>query len=380
MAAKPSRKNAAPLPISALPLPVEDDQQGPAPTSLPTNAEGKLSPAQRARLGLDIYGDDQPAAPTNGNGSTPVAPAPEPDAPQAAEPAASEFGFAEIDPFESTRQSSEPKLAPVQSSTPSGIPSTPRLAPANAGGRVQVRAMRPDELIDEPDNKAKSVNKRKVTVEERDGTPKLDRDRNVFTYGVAWTIFVFVITSAISLANNFSLSAGQASGPGPFIPGLIAIALGWVIVFMARGMGPNWVWLMGIPLVVLVLGPFVYSNWWTGTVEAKTRAYLSTAGAKATIDMDPKSIVSSTVDTPTGCFALTKDQDTGDVTVDVVTYAPATAQQQATFALSPRYARRVQAGGDRVNSRTFTMEGGGTTVTNVPRQSPPIDCAKAVTP
>ena len=69
---KPS--GSAPLPISALPLPVENaaPAEGTAESALPINSTGELTPAQRARLGLDIYGDQPAPAPTpisNGNGS-----------------------------------------------------------------------------------------------------------------------------------------------------------------------------------------------------------------------------------------------------------------------------------------------------------------------
>jgi hypothetical protein len=158
------------------------------------------------------------------------------------------------------------------------------------------------------------------------------------------------------------------------VPALISIVLGWVIVFAARNMGPNWGWLMLIPAVILVLGPFFYTTWRLGEIEASSRTFLSSAATKSTIDIDPSSIVSETVNTPQGCFAMTTDRESGKVTIDAVTYAPATAQQQATMALAPRFARRVPAGGDRAANRRFYLNHGQLPVIVEERLTPPIDC------
>ena len=114
---KPS--GSAPLPISALPLPVENaaPAEGTAESALPINSTGELTPAQRARLGLDIYGDQPAPAPTpisNGNGSAEQQPeSPEP----------TEFGFTVMDPMDAPA-APEPKLAPVKAAP------GPKLAPA----------------------------------------------------------------------------------------------------------------------------------------------------------------------------------------------------------------------------------------------------------
>jgi hypothetical protein len=374
MAPKPARHNssggAAPLPISALPLPADEAPQSeetPA-NSLPTNKNGKLSPAQRARLGLDIYGDDQPQpaapepAPINGNGNG-----------NGASAAPTEFGFSEIDPYQGEVAEPEqpmPRLAPVSN--------TPKLAPATpAAVRIKRDAMvEPD---DEPRSKAGSGTRRnQQTIAERDGIAAMERDRNVLSYGFGWMLFVLFATAAISFSNTFTQSSGHAPGPGPFIPGLISIALGWVIVFAARGMGKNWVWLMLIPAVVLVLGTFFYSSYWVKSVEQSGREYLSTVAVGAEVDVDQKSIVSQTVNNDQGCFALTKDRETNDVRIDVVTYAPSTAQQQATLAMAARYARRVQAGGAKATQRTFRLAKGQPPVVVEGLMTPPIDCEKSV--
>lgn len=381
MAANSPRKRnnggSAPLPISALPLPMDDAppaEDAPA-AGLPVNSSGELTPAQRARLGLDIYGD--PPAPTpisnangssngNGNGATPPAPPA-----QSAQP--SEFGFTEIDPFEEPVAPSapEPKLAPAAS--------TPRLAPATpAATRVRQRTSNDDH--DEADGNAGSRQRaRKQTIDERDGTPQMDRDRKVLTYGVSWTFFCLFVSSAISFGNIFT-PAGEGASPGTFVPALISILIGWVIVFIARNMGPNWGWLMLIPAVVLVLGPFFYTSWRLGQLEAGARTYLSSGAAKSGIDIDQSTIVSETINTPQGCFAFTKIRESGDVTIDVVTYAAATAQQQATMALSPRFARRVEPGGTRATQRTFVLDKGQLPVVVETRITPPIDCANAGAP
>jgi hypothetical protein len=375
MAANSPRKRSAPLPISALPLPADEaPEQAPAP-ALPTNSSGELSPAQRARLGLDAYGDQPAPTPIsngngNGNGHAPANGNGNGNAP-AAEP--SNFGFAEIDPYAAPPQveAPEPRLAPA-ASTPSLAPVTP------AATRVRQRTA--DDDYDAADEQAVSdTRKKKQTVAERDGITQLERDRHVLTYGAAWTAFALFVSAAISFSNVLSQGAGGPS-PTTFVPALISIVVGWVIVFVARNMGDNWGWLMLIPAVILVLGPFFYTSWSLGQVETSARTYLSSTAAKAEIDIDPSNIVSETVNTPQGCFALTKNRENGDATIDVVTYAPATAQQQATMALAPRFARRVEPGGARAAQRTFVMKKGTLPVVVETRITPPIDCANAGAP
>lgn len=379
MAPRPARRNSsggsAPLPISALPLPADQtpaQDDTPAP-SLPTNKEGKLSPAQRARLGLDIYGDDQPAPSTNGNGNHAAAPTPVEPPPAPTEQPPSEFGFTDINPFENDPEPAAPtpRLAPVSAA--------PKLAPATPAA-VRVNRRTNDDDADDSATRAVTREKRTRIADDRpEGFEAIERDRNVFTYGVAWTIFTLMVTMAISFSSAFTQGSGQAPGPGPFIPALVSILLGWVIVFAARGMGKNWVWLMAIPAVVLVLGPYVYSMWWIKSVEQSGRDYLSSTAATAQIDVDQRSIVSQTVNTDEGCFALTRDRETGDTRIDVVTYVPSTAQQQSTLSMAARYARRVQAGGPQATQRTFRMAKGNPPVVVEDLLSPPIDCAKAVT-
>ncbi|MGH2959696.1 MAG: hypothetical protein ACRDKE_08825 [Solirubrobacterales bacterium] len=387
MAANSPRKRnnggSSPLPISALPMPMDeapapDDSAAPA---LPINSSGELTPAQRARLGLDIYGD-QPAptpitngngngnghAPANGNGAAPAG-----QAPPAPSAQPTEFGFTEIDPYNAPSQPStpEPRLAPAKT--------TPKLAPVTpAGSRVRARTSADDH--EDPDANAGSRSRSaKQSINDRDGTPQIDRDRKVFTYGVSWTVFCIFITATISFANVFT-NAGEGASPGTFLPAMISIVIGWVIVFAARNMGPNWGWLMLIPAVVLVIGPFFYTSWRIGQTQAEALAYLSSQAAKAEVDIDASTVVSETINTPQGCFAFTKILETGDVTIDVVTYAPTTAQQQATMSLSPRFARRVEPGGTRANQRTFSMDKGSLPVVVEERLSAPIDCANASAP
>jgi hypothetical protein len=377
MAANSPRKRnnggSSPLPISALPLPMDEAppaEDAPA-AGLPVNSSGELTPAQRARLGLDIYGD--PPAPTpisngNGNGNGNGAAAAEPAQPaQTSQP--TEFGFTEIDPFVEPEVPSapEPRLAPAAPA--------PALVPVSQAAASQVRPRTAQDDRDEADGNAGSSQKRrKQSVAERDGTPQLDRDRKVLTYGVSWMFFCLFVTAAISFSNIFS-SGAQGASPGTFVPAMISIVIGWVIVFVARNMGPNWGWLMLIPAVVLVLGPFFYTSWQLGQTQDAARAYLSSGAAKSEIDIDQSTIVSETVNTPQGCFAFTKLRENGDVTVDVVTYAPTTAQQQATMSLAPRFARRVEPGGSKATQRTFRLKRGTLPVVVEARLSPPIDCA-----
>lgn len=386
-----SRGSAAPLPISALPVPEAEQPSVPSP-SLPTNSKGELTPAQRARLGLDVFGDDarqpQPEAEPSG-----PAPLPMPDASQAnraptngaipaqtplepAQPsvsasntAPSEFGFSQIDPY-----SRDPAAA--QQPAPAADPATPRLAPVRAAVAVDNSHQNADEGARPVDD----VGTRKRRDPADDGTPELIRDRNVLSYGVAWTFFAMLVTAAISFSSSMTRASGEAAGPGPLVPALISIALGWVIVFAARAIGKNWGWLMILPAVVLLLGPFAYAKFWSTGVEESARAYLSPAGATSLIDVDSSSIVSETINTDRGCFAITRNRSNKDTEVAVVTYAPETARQQADYSLAPRYARRVPAGGARSTQRVFTFKRGLGPAIVSEAPSAPLDCANSSAP
>lgn len=334
------RQGAAPLPVSALPVPdapakTPDEPQEPA---LPTGSSGELSPAQRARLGLDSFGA-QPAAPA---GQPPAAPS-----------------------------GPEPALAPVQE--------LPRLAPVGPAGRVPdaetaAGRARQQAAAQEPATPQRR-REEELSVSERDGIAQMERDRSVFGYGVAWTFFCIVVAAVISIANVTS-NPDMGPSPGAFAPAMISIVIGWVVVAVGHSM-KAWGWLMIVPAVVLILGPFVYTNWRIEQIRGEARGFLSKAGSAAAIDIDSSSILSSTVNTGQGCFALYKQRAGGDTRIDVVTYLPTTAQQQATFALAPRFARRVAPGGTRVTQRSFTMVGGRLPVVPVELATAPIDCASS---
>lgn len=378
-----SRGSAAPLPISALPVP-EDELPAAPSQSLPTNSKGELTPAQRARLGLDVYGDDQPQPEIELKPSGP-APLPMPDAPQtngnrpASTPtpasiatnntAPTEFGFSQIDPYARdpaaaqqlapVAEDSMPKLAPVGKAVK--LDNSPRNGPNSSRAASS----------DEPQRKRRPAD---------DGTPELNRDRNVLSYGVAWTFFAMLVTAGISFSSSMTRANGEAAGPGPLVPALISVGLGWVIVFAARAIGKNWGWLMILPAIVLLLGPFAYAKFWSTGVEESARAYLSPVGASSLIDVDSTSIVSETINTDRGCFGITRDRSKQDTEVAVVTFALETARQQADYALAPRYARRVPAGGAKSNQRVFTFKRGLGPAIVSEASSAPLDCATSAAP
>lgn len=328
----------APLPVSALPVPDQPakPQQEPAEPTLPTGSSGELSPAQRARLGLDAYGE-QAAATRN------LQPPPQ--------------------------TGPEPALAPVQE--------LPRLAPVGPAGRTPQAATPAGRARQEAEQAQQEQPRRRseeASVSERDGIAQMERDRSVFGYGIAWTFFCIVVAAVISIANVTS-NPDMGPSPGAFAPAMISIVLGWIVVAVGHSY-KAWGWLMILPAVVLVLGPFVYTNWRIEQVKADARSYLSKTAAAAEIDIDSSSILSSTVNTAQGCFAL-YTQRGGDTRIDVVTYLPSTAQQQATFALAPRYARRVAPGGTRVAQRSFTLVDGRLPVVAIELATAPIDCARS---
>lgn len=374
-------RGSAPRPISALPLPKDDapEKNGARAPQLPTNSSGELTPAQRARLGLDVYGDRSRAAPEAQDDRDAAAPTsglpaiPTPPAPAARSAQPTQFGFTEIDPYGAPAEqgSAGPRLEPAAT-----IPSVAAVPPGGAQVRQRTAA---DDREDPDANAGLRSGTRKQSIDERDGIPQINRDRKVLTYGISWTFFCLFATAAISYANIFA-GSGQGASPATFVPAMVSIVIGWVIVFVARNMGPNWGWLMLIPAVVLVIGPFFYTSWRLDQTVSDARAYLSSQAATAEVDIDASTIVSETVNTPQGCFAFTKLLSNSDVMIDVVTYAPATAQQQATMALSPRFARRVQPGGPRASQRTFSMDGGSLPVVVEERLTPPIDCANTSAP
>jgi hypothetical protein len=368
------KPSAAPLPISSLPLPDarKSAPEEPDPSALPTGSSGKLTPAQRARLGLDAYGDDQPAA------GPPQQQQPPGQPPQ--QESSSTFDFAAMEPPAAAAPEPEPatphlapvqdppRLAPVQSSRPASA-----LRPATPAGRAKAQD------AEESAEDAETLRKReKLSVKDRDGIPEVEKNRTLLGYGVGWSAFCIVVAAIVSAANVTS-NPGMGPTPGAFVPAMISIVLGWIVVAIGFRF-KAWGYLMIVPAVVLVLGPFVYTNWKINQTKEQTRALLSTEGAKAEIDIDQSSILSSTVNTDAGCFALLKERGSGDLRVDVVTYAPATAQQQATMALAPRFARRVAPGGDRVTQRSFTLAGGKLPVVAIEQELPPIDCAQSTSP
>lgn len=370
-----SQGSTNPLPISALPVPDDDAQAVDPKPSLPTNSKGELTPAQRARLGLDVFGeqasqpepDPGPAAPT----PLPLpADPPQPTSVTSNNTAPTDFGFRQIDPFEhqpAAPQPVEPQVAPVGSE--------PRLAPAQSEP-----ALRPATNRAQPSDSSVAAEGAQRRRPNSDGTPELDRDRSVLTYGVAWTLFAMLVTAGIAFTSSMSSATGEAAGPGPLVPALISIGIGWVIVFAARGMGKNWVYLMILPAAILFIGPYVYAQIWSTSIEDSARTYLSPTGANALIDVDQTSVVSETVNTERGCFSITKDRQTEDTEVAVVTYVPETARQQADYSLAPRYARRIPAGGERTTQRVFTFKGGVGPAIVSEAQAAPLDCASSTAP
>lgn len=458
----PGKKGSgpAPLPVSALPLPVDEpapEEDEPKHLDLPRNSKGELSPAQRARLGLDLEptseettaqsaanapqqappaGDPlpppsqpetpraqpqtpEPRAPAqqqrpqagpeqagpqqagsqqpgsqqprpqqlrpqqpSPQTSSPQTRAPQPAAPErnAAEPAAesapaqqqpgSSFDFRamehpEVQSAEPALKpaSDEPKLAPVSSE--------PKLAPARQKAAPSERAtVRRDRPAAQPTRKAASQNQ----PGEDDEFTHVKRDRNVLTYGVAWTAFCVVVTGIVAFTSSMSGDPTASAGPGPLIPGLLAIAMGWIVVIAARAMGSGWWGLMIVPAIVLFVGPYVYKNVWAGSVEDAARSYLSTNGADILIDVDATSVISATKNTDRGCFAINRTRKNYDTEISVVTYTPETARQQADYVLAPRYAARIEAGGDRAMYRVFSFKGGRAPAIVATPTSPPLDC------
>ncbi|MGB0889817.1 MAG: hypothetical protein ACPGWS_05985, partial [Solirubrobacterales bacterium] len=203
---------------------------------------------------------------------------------------------------------------------------------------------------------------------------------SVLTYGVAWTLFAMLVSAGIAFSSSMSRATGEAAGPGPIVPALISIGIGWVIVFAARGIGRNWGYLMILPAVILFLGPFAYAKYWSTSLEDSARGYLSPIGASSLIDVDQTSLVSETINTDRGCFAITRDRKSEDTEVAVVTLVPETARQQADFALAPRYAGRITAGGTRSTQRVFTFKRGLGPAIVSEVIAAPLDCATSIAP
>lgn len=400
----------APLPVSALPVPDDEPdipEEQPKHFDLPRNAKGELTPAQRARLGLDLEtSSDDPAAqsaaqaPQAPPAGQPLQPPSQQSAPRAQPQAAAAperqktdeptpEPLPETEVVESSQQQpgsafdfrgmeqegadapalqpvdAEPRLAPVSDSGPKLAPARNLTAPADRT---------PQKHAPEQPSKRQSQSRRS---RDDDDFRQVTRDRNVLSYGVAWTAFCVVITGILSFTSSMSGDPTAAAGPGPLIPGLLSIALGWIVVIAARGMGNGWWVLMIVPAAVLLVGPYVYKNVWAGGVQDAARSYLSTNGAAIQIDVDATSVVSATKNTNRGCFAINRTRSNYDSEVAVVTYQPETARQQADFALAPRYAGRIEAGGERATYRVFTFKSGRAPAIVTTPTAPPLDCEKS---
>lgn len=368
MATNSSRKRNGPAPLSALPLP--DAKPAPAASGEPEAQEthglqagssGELTPAQRARLGLDSFGA-APSAPA----TPPARPAESGDT--------STFEFTAMDPPAAAQQpAASPRLAPVND-TPAFAPAQPSaLRPATPAA-----ATREAERAREAEAQAAARKRSQLTVSERDGIPEVERDRSTLGYGVGWTALAIIFTAVISIS-NISSNPDEGATLGTFVPAMVSIVLAWIIVAIGHRW-KSWGWLMIIPAVVLVIGPFFYTSWRVTELENSTRDFLAPSASSVPIDIDASSIISGTVETKNGCYALLQTRDTKDVRVDVVTYLPATAQQHASMALAPRYARRVAAGGPRVAQRSFTFPGGELPINTLELGTAPLDCAAAPAP
>ncbi len=400
----------APLPVSALPVPEDDPapEEQPKHLDLPRNAKGELTPAQRARLGLDLDPSSEspaaqsaahaPEAPPAGQplqppsqqsaprAQPPIAAVPETAVPETAvnptdasdsvadetqQQPGSRFDFRGMEMEPDAEEPDEPALRPVGGDEPRLAPvskTAPRLAPARE--RTSPSERSPREHAPEQPAKRRATNQR----DDEDQFTHVTRDRNVLSYGVAWTAFCVVITGIISFTGSMSGDPTASAGPGPLIPGVLSIALGWIVVIAARGMGSGWWGLMILPAVVLFVGPYVYKNVWAGTVEDAARSYLSVTGAKIQIDVDATSVVSATMNTDRGCFAINRTRKNYDTEIAVVTYQPETSRQQADYSLAPRYAGRIEAGGERSTYRVFTFKGGRAPAIVTTPTAPPLDC------
>ena len=281
-------------------------------------------------------------------------------------------------------QSVEPESEIVVQNEPEFVSDEPRLAPVSKQPKlapVRQKQAPADRAAPRRERAAQQQSKRRPAPERRESADDFEhvqRDRNVLTYGIAWTAFCVVITGIIAFTSSMSGDPTASAGPGPLIPGLLSIALGWVVVIAARAMGKGWWGLMIIPAIVLLAGPYVYKNVWAGSVEVAARSYLSDNGSDILIDVDATSVISATKNTDRGCFAINRTRSNYDTEVSVVTYIPETARQQADYVLAPRYAARIEAGGDRSAYRVFSFKGGRAPAIVTTPSAAPLDCENSV--
>jgi hypothetical protein len=326
--------------LSSLPVP-NDTFVDEKPAAAPVD-ESKLSPAQRARMGLDSAPAEERQRP----------PSPPPSSPAPREPAAQ----AQPPPLP------EPRLAPV--SQPVAPADRQRGDPAAPRERVQPASA--------PAASAQAAAPQRARSEET--YEHVRRDRNVLSYGFAWTAFAFVVAAAIAFTNSMSGDSTTAAGPGPMMPTLISIGIGWSVVLASRALGKYWYTLMILPALVLFIGPYAYHGYWANGVETSARSYLSNMGTDVLIDIDNTSIISETVNSERGCFAITRERATKTTVVSVVTYASDTARQQADFSMAPRFAGRIEVGGERSSHRQFTFQNGLAPPTVTTPEVAPLDC------
>ncbi|MFY9489058.1 MAG: hypothetical protein WAP35_10255 [Solirubrobacterales bacterium] len=376
----PNRKRPAPAPLPInLPVPEELVDQEPQHLTLSAKSNGELTPAQRARLGLDINPAEpepqpaEPQQPVPAARPQPVAQAPPLAAAAEPVPAAAQAEPTDFD-FRAMEAEPEPEVAPLVEATETFAPiaEQPRLAPVRQHTGAGDRA--PAEHA--PETRRKTNAERRA--EHLETFEDVKHDRNILTYGVAWTAFSIAVTAVIGFTANMGGDPAAAAGPGPMIPGIASIVMGWVVVVASRPLGRYWGVMMLIPALVLIAGPYVYKNFWAGSVEDAAHSYLSVRGTNSSIDVDATSVVSETVNTERGCFSINRVRSSNDTEVAVVTYVAETARQQADYALAPRYAGRIEAGGERAVNRVFTFKGGrAPAIVSTPGVAP-LDCKNSV--
>lgn len=245
-----------------------------------------------------------------------------------------------------TRKSGKPAPLPLpagaQAAEQPAEPNEPAIAPQ----RVKEQEAR--QVKREPEAPANEVEEDTIT-----------RDRRHLAAGIAWTVIAIVWAMLVTFVNGTSGNKDASLGPGPFPVAFASITAAWIVSILSRLLGSYWYLWYLVPVLIVLLGPGYYYGYWAENVRAATRDYLPQTAAEAEIDIDVGNATTATINTPTGCFDLTRELGSnGDTVVTVMTDQPRTAREQADMSLTPSYARQVATGGDLNIHRQFIFKRG----------------------
>jgi hypothetical protein len=330
----------------------------------PDAAAPRVRPSSRPPAPLPVDGPPSNVTPLPLPADAAPAPLPTPQA-EPQQPTPPPEPMQPTQPAPAQPAAPEPRLAPVSrpasGTQPTGDSMVPTSASATPAGN-SVEALSGPTAV------------RAAAAEQSNPEQELTQGRNNLTAAVTFTIFAIVVAMAMTFATQYSTNPAGSDGSGTLLATFVSIGLAWTISLGHRLLGRFWLAWYLVPVVILLLGPFISGVLWMRNQEALARSYLSPAGSDALIDADSNTLASTTVYAKQGCFTLVRNRETKETTVMAASRTPATARQHADMALAPRFAAHVPAGGPTTAGHVFIFpDGTGPPRVEAPEQAP-LDC------